>query len=404
MKNIFLLNETGSSFNGVGTYICEMKRVLWEISDLKLNIILFNANVFEFEVRRDKDITYFLIPRFNDYKFVPYSFQIITLLSLYIRDSRDNIFVINHGPSLLLIESIKKYFVLSKTIFVVHNFSWSETLLGDVEKLKKIVYNKSNYFHYKDLVNDFQQEEMMYNKCDKIVCLCKDAYEVVTEIYNISEQKVCVINNTIKSINTMTQKEINDFKEDRRIVSDRMTLISASRISKVKGTDILVNSVIHLIESGIDCQLIIAGSNNVPQWILDLTRIYPGRFIYIGFVESSELSEWYQIADIGVLPSYCEQCSFTGLEMLKLGLPIVGTNGFGIGNMFMNDRNAIVANIEREKSSEYFQHNLTLSLKRMIASKSIRNYLSMHAKEDFHKRYNFKNTVDLYNDCFMSLY
>lgn len=154
----------------------------------------------------------------------------------------------------------------------------------------------------------------------------------------------------------------------------------------------------------IDCQLIIAGSNNIPQWILDLTKIYPSRFIYIGFVEHSELSKWYQIADIGVLPSYCEQCSFTGLEMLKLGLPIVGRNGFGIGNMFMNGQNAIVANIERNKSNECFQHNLTLSLKRIIASPSLRNHLSMNAKEDFQKRYNFKNTVDLYNNCFMSLY
>ena len=39
------------------------------------------------------------------------------------------------------------------------------------------------------------------------------------------------------------------------------------------------------------------------------------------------------IADIGVLPSCQEQCSYVGIEMLMHGIPLVGTDAMGISEM-----------------------------------------------------------------------
>ena len=51
---------------------------------------------------------------------------------------------------------------------------------------------------------------------------------------------------------------------------------------------------------------------------------------YIGYLQKNELEKWYQLVDIGVLPSYSEQCSYTGIEMMMYSLPIVASDGFGV--------------------------------------------------------------------------
>lgn len=403
MNNIFIINETGSSFNGVGTWIFQMIRISKKIPYVKLNIITFNSFNYEFEIEEHDDIIYYFIPRFYDYKFVPYSKQITLLLSLYIKDSISNIFIINHGPSLLLIKSIKKVFKLSKTIFITHNFSWCDKLFGDTNKLKQILLDKKPSHEYKSIIDSVQEEKESYNLYDKIICLCEDAYNILLSIYKTSPNKIHLINNTLEDFTIYSDKEIYNFKQEKKIRSSCITFIYAARVAKVKGIDILIKSIIDLLDDGINCQLIIAGSNNIPEWILNLTKKYPSSFIFIGFVNHSELIKWYQIADVGILPSYCEQCSFTGLEMLKLGLPIVSSNGFGMTTMF-NSYNSVIANIDRTDPIRSLQINLTHALKKILSSLSLRHDLSSNAKEYFELKYNFKNTVSLYDKCFKSLF
>lgn len=66
---------------------------------------------------------------------------------------------------------------------------------------------------------------------------------------------------------------------------------------------------------------------------------------YTGHLERKELKKWYQMADIGVIPSYTEQCSYVGIEMMMHGLPIVTSDGFGLRDMFKDQGNAIVVPI-----------------------------------------------------------
>lgn len=62
-------------------------------------------------------------------------------------------------------------------------------------------------------------------------------------------------------------------------------------------------------------------------------------------MSKEELSLWYSAADIGVIPSYTEQCSYAALEMIRIGLPLVASDGFGLRDMFIDNVNAFVAHI-----------------------------------------------------------
>lgn len=43
----------------------------------------------------------------------------------------------------------------------------------------------------------------------------------------------------------------------------------------------------------------------------------------MGSLDKNTLYSFYQIANIGIVPSHIEQCSYTCIEMMQSGLPLV---------------------------------------------------------------------------------
>lgn len=58
--------------------------------------------------------------------------------------------------------------------------------------------------------------------------------------------------------------------------------------------------------------------------------------------------------------------------MMSYKLPVVASDGFGIRNMFENDKNAIVANISDRNKPEVYVLNLAKSIKKLLSSNNYR--------------------------------
>lgn len=81
-------------------------------------------------------------------------------------------------------------------------------------------------------------------------------------------------------------------------------------------------------------------------------------------ISSERLALWYASADIGIIPSYTEQCSYAALEMMHTPGVVVTTDGWGLDEVF-NDKNAIIAPIQRkpnEIETKQFEENLYSAL------------------------------------------
>ena len=50
-------------------------------------------------------------------------------------------------------------------------------------------------------------------------------------------------------------------------------------------------------------------------------------------MQNDEVDDVYKFAYIGVMPSFHEQCSYTAIEMMRHGIPIVGTDSTGLAEM-----------------------------------------------------------------------
>ena len=121
--------------------------------------------------------------------------------------------------------------------------------------------------------------------------------------------------------------------------------------------------------------------------------------VLTGSISRYELKNWYQIADIGILPSYAEQCSYVGLEMMAHKLPVVASDGFGIRCMF-NHKNAEIATIGRRDSIIQFKKGLIDSTLKLLndMSKNKKNNEPVEYMEC--DKYSPKVNKRLYLSCF----
>jgi len=65
--------------------------------------------------------------------------------------------------------------------------------------------------------------------------------------------------------------------------------------------------------------------------------ILASRITITGTFSKKQLADYYTMADVGVVPSYVEQCSYTTIEMMLFKLPIVASQVDGLKEMITEE-------------------------------------------------------------------
>ena len=347
MKKIFIVDEHQSSKkNGVGTFMQTFLSCLNAL-ECSVDILSYNEDVEEFCIKEDSNNTIYCIPKHGNGRFLSHGWLSLPLLRMYINDSSDNIFFINHSPCLLFLKTLKKLFPKSKIVFIIHDQGWTAPLLGNWKEFKRIMSNttsnKENEKKYSFIKEFTNEEKKIYALVDKVVCLNKSTYQLLIDIYNLSESKICLIPNGIHQTHIIPSKKKKEkLREKFRIPQNCIVLLFAARTTAEKGIFNVLEAFEQIWETQKNIHLIIAGEI---LYINEFTKLTPksGTCVtYTGMIDKESLSDWYSIADIGLLPSFTEQCSYTALEMMAHRLPIITTDGNGLADMFQNKVNAIV--------------------------------------------------------------
>lgn len=108
------------------------------------------------------------------------------------------------------------------------------------------------------------------------------------------------------------------------------------------------------------------------------------------------------MADIGIVPSYYEQCSYTGIEMQMFGLPIVASNSFGVRCMF-KDTNAIVYSIHRSDTKSTIAELSDKIIKILTLPKANIEKLKNISRSQYESTYTHDKMKAKYKQMFSSL-
>ena len=389
MKNIYILDDYKSSTqNGIGTFLRELLKCF---EGHNICLIEFNSNEKAFAIKTVNGIQEIHFPVFERNGFLANYKIIEKFFRLYITDSSDNLFMVNHSPCENLLKVIKTHFPQSKITFTIHDLGWTSQLLGDFDRLKYIVSKekcKKIRTQYQSVIDYFHEEQRMYETVDKVICLSNDSYCLLQEVYGTDKNKIALIpNGLIDTYVPISIVKKRTFKIKMGIDPNEKILLSPGRTTIVKGVPCLLNAFVNVVKKYPYCRLVIIGNVIDPVSILKLSKQVAAKVSYTGLISKDELKHWYQIADIGIIPSLSEQCSYTGIEMMMHGLPVVASDGFGIRSMFHDRVNAGVAKIGNRKRPKEFEMNLAITILELLSSESLRKQLSNGSRRMYESSY-----------------
>lgn len=132
-------------------------------------------------------------------------------------------------------------------------------------------------------------------------------------------------------------------------MEDETLILYVGRIDAAKGCDKLIQAMSDVIVRHPKTRLILAGGGNYGE-CLKSVGLNCARISFAGHLPVEKLKQLYLVADMGVIPSLWEQCSYVALEMMAHGLPVVYSGVPGLRELFSDRMDGIQIPFYRDDS------------------------------------------------------
>lgn len=386
---IFSENYQAEAY-GIGSYIQSIKSILLKREKYILNIIHITPNYSECHTEySNKNLIEYYIPdsfyRLNkDTEKIYYRNMWYILISyVNICKQERSIFIFNYYKDIYFIKRIKNEFKNSFIIFTIHYQNWCFLLKGNFEYYKNVIKNKQSIKNKldEDLMNSFLIEKDVYENADKIICLCKYTRNILQELYNISEDKIILIYNGLSSnVKKINKHDKITYRNKLGIKEDEILILFAGRLDEIKGVDILLDAF-NKLDNPNKYHLLIAGSGEYDKYLM-LTNMRTN-ISFLGFLQKDKLHKLYQICDIGIMPSFHEQCSYVAIEFMMYGVPLIHSASTGLKEM----TKGVCIPILNKYNTCFIKSNDIKEAILYLSDKNIRNRLSIISKISYLNKY-----------------
>lgn len=393
MKHYYLFNNASRAAQyGIGTYLNQLSYGLKE--EASVNIIAINSEEEEVKSREEEGIRTIHIPEIS-YKNAPENFQryyrnLVYLLKTFIGENEEAIFVLNYLYMTPLVKLLHEHFPNAKVVAVVHYLNWCFALNGNVSKFHQLLKSKHRDKKEEVLYEEYLNDKKLLQEVDKVICLSQATRSLLIADYQLKAEKTTVIYNGLKDeeITEITSKERKDLKQSLSFDAEDAIVLFVGRLDSIKGVDFLIKAFRKVLDIYPHARLILAGDGNYNTYLKDCSGIR-SRITFTGKVNKEELYQYYRIADVGVMPSFHEQCSYVAIEMMMHGVPLIGTNSTGLGEMIMDElKMELDENKEEQLSVELLANKI---IKVLISQQATWREASRKRYEEYYTQENMKN-------------
>ena len=139
-------------------------------------------------------------------------------------------------------------------------------------------------------------------------------------------------------------KARNYMRKQYRISDDVVAIINTGRIEKQKGLQRLIKTIPLLKNKRIKFHIFLVGDGTYKRKLEDMVKAYQAEkdISFLGRIPHQYLPDYYNMADIFVLPSEREGVPMAILESLACGTPVVSNKVGGIPNFLRNGVNGML--------------------------------------------------------------
>jgi glycosyltransferase involved in cell wall biosynthesis len=267
-----------------------------------------------------------------------YSVKLAGILYEFFRNKPNLIFWVNTIDYLNVCIESKAVFPRLKIFYVHHSFTW-KYMLNMPDNTFKVLWQKGhNEVHPKAFeMTGYQQKITLV--ADQTVTVTEHAKAFFTTILGTPAEKVKMIYNGVDPSVARSSKKSVLRRKYGFSKSDKI-LVICGRITKDKGIPDALRAFQIVAERNANLKLMIIGAGYIAEYV-HLAAPYWSRVIYTGELSQSAVSEFYTLADIGVIPSLHEQCSFTAIEMRLHRLPLIVSDVDGLQEVFNHEIDAL---------------------------------------------------------------
>ncbi len=330
MIRLYIFNNASRAAGyGIGTYVREFSEAMSSMPDTEVGFIEMYSDEEEFKiVEDDKGRIHMMIPRlkFNieDERYCRSVFYLIAR-HLDIKESDRVVFQFNYFQHLPIAKLLKGQYPGCRIVLTVHYLNWCFELKGNITKFKELLKKDNADLEEKEqgIIRSFDNEQAFLHLADMVTVLSKRTQELLAETYSVSRNKMHLIYNGLG--NSTGLREAKEEQTTKNVVF-------VGRLDEIKGLEYLISAFDIVADRHPDARLLIAGEGDF-QPHLEKSRKNHGRISFLGKMDGASLGQLYEEAYIGVMPSFHEQCSYTAIEMMRHGVPIIGTDSTGLAEM-----------------------------------------------------------------------
>ncbi|PWK65394.1 glycosyltransferase involved in cell wall biosynthesis [Mucilaginibacter oryzae] len=391
--------------NGLNTYVAELGRAFEKIDDIALTYVWVESNNPEISVENGNRADHIFVPRFRrtaDNKNQSDAY-LTTVLEKHI-DVKENVLIhlnwINHCSLAWHIrQKIKCKIVLTK-----HCVPWRDLVTVNYREFYRLddAFNKKKKVPLNLL--QLHQEEINYEFVDHIITVTDYARENLELLFNVKPEKITVIYNGIDlKVSQRTEKLRAKLRRQYGFGQHEQIVIFAHVLHARKGIVDLVKIFEEFLKDRTvhQTRLIIAGNGDGTR-IAETAKRYWANITLTGNLSKSTLYDFYQLADVGIVPSFAEQCSYTAIEMMRFGLPIIVSEVEGLKEIVPLDCGLRIKVDFRKDgvtlNSKDLRQKLAFLLKDKEAAKQLSVNARKHASEAFSLEQMINNTLAVFRE------
>lgn len=278
-------------------------------------------------------------------------------------DFDDNIFKrilnnINKRVNELLSKKVHYNFHIIQIQDILKKLKYDKVLIvGNVDYINPIseIVKKDKIVFY--LATEILSHVNIFHKCGKIIVGNQRLVNLVLENNKILKSNEVV--NLIPGIDIdffrqSTADNVKILKKKLRIPDSKKVICYIGRIVTSKGVNVLLEAILKLNNRD-DYTLLLIGSigsnfGSTPnakvsdvEGIVELIERLGNNCISTGFVANEDLADYLELADIGVVPSICEDVAPASyLQFQAIGIPTIVSDGGGIPEFYSSEYSIMV--------------------------------------------------------------
>lgn len=331
MTHVFIFNNASRAANyGIGTYIRCLADGLAGCTDMRVSFMDMYAETKEYAVVDDEQgCRHYRIPaEHSQSESEQYCRNIFYFLARHIHAEAGErlVFQFNYFQHRPLAVLLKGQYPDSRIVLTVHYLGWCFELNGNKTRFRQLTAKayRPQDDQERGILASVENERHFLHLADEVIVLSRDTQGILAEDYAVSPDKMHLVYNGLGDGLCLDKTEGD---------GNTRNILFVGRLDKIKGLDHLLKAFGQIATKHPDTRLLVAGDGDF-QLYLSQCRGLQGRVSFLGRMTSGEVEELYRSAYIGVMPSFHEQCSYTAIEMMRHGIPLIGTDTTGLAEMF----------------------------------------------------------------------